>query len=76
MTKEEAIESKMISSNIESAQSKIEGLNFDARKHLLEYDDVLNKHRETVYRKREEFLQMAKAGTLKQYVEKEGHTRV
>ena len=70
LPKEEAIESKMISSTIESAQSKIEGFNFDARKHLLEYDDVLNKHRETVYRKREEFLQMAKAGTLKQYVEK------
>ena len=69
LPKEEAIESKMISSTIESAQSKIEGFNFDARKHLLEYDDVLNKHRETVYRKREDFLKMAEEGTLKQYIE-------
>ncbi|MDA1337463.1 MAG: preprotein translocase subunit SecA [bacterium] len=69
LPKEEAIESKMISSTIESAQSKIEGFNFDARKHLLEYDDVLNKHRETIYRKRVEFLKMAEKGTLQQYVE-------
>ena len=69
LPKEEAIESKMISGTIESAQSKIEGFNFDARKHLLEYDDVLNKHREVVYRKREEFLEMAQSGTLKEYVE-------
>ncbi|MCH8244585.1 preprotein translocase subunit SecA [Patescibacteria group bacterium] len=59
LPKEEAIESKMVSGTIESAQSKIEGFNFDARKHLLEYDDVLNKHRETVYRKRKELLEMA-----------------
>ena len=70
LPKEEAIESKMISGTIESAQSKIEGFNFDARKHLLEYDDVLNKHREAVYRKREEFLEMGQKGTLKEYVEK------
>ncbi|MCH8257071.1 MAG: preprotein translocase subunit SecA, partial [Proteobacteria bacterium] len=68
LPKEEAIESKMVSSTIESAQSKIEGFNFDARKHLLEYDDVLNKHRETVYRKRKELLNMAKEGTLKEYI--------
>ncbi len=68
LPKEEAIESKMVSGTIESAQSKIEGFNFDARKHLLEYDDVLNKHRETVYRKRRELLNMAKEGTLKEYI--------
>ena len=68
LPKEEAIESKMVSSTIESAQSKIEGFNFDARKHLLEYDDVLNKHRDTVYRKRKELLNMAKEGTLKEYM--------
>jgi preprotein translocase subunit SecA len=65
---EEAIESKMVSGTIESAQSKIEGFNFDARKHLLEYDDVLNKHRETVYRKRKDILKMAQEGTLKEYI--------
>jgi len=65
---EEAIESKMVSSTIESAQSKIEGFNFDARKHLLEYDDVLNKHRETVYRKRKEMLKMAQEETLQDFI--------
>ena len=68
LPKEEAIESKIVSNTIESAQSKIEGFNFDARKHLLEYDDVLNKHRETVYRKRVDILEMAKQGTLTAYI--------
>jgi preprotein translocase subunit SecA len=47
----------MVSKAIESAQSKVEGHHFDIRKHLLEYDDVLNKHREAVYRRRDEILQ-------------------
>ena len=46
----------LISGAIEQAQAKIEGFNFDTRKHLLEYDDVLNKHREVIYRKRREVL--------------------
>jgi len=46
----------LISGAIEQAQAKIEGFNFDTRKHLLEYDDVLNKHREVVYKKRKEIL--------------------
>lgn len=50
------IENGMISSSIESAQGKIEGFNFDARKHILEYDDVLNKQRETIYSKRDQIL--------------------
>lgn len=54
---DQPIESKLVSGAIESAQAKIEGMNFDLRKHLLEYDDVMNKHRETIYRKRREFLQ-------------------
>jgi preprotein translocase subunit SecA len=53
---DEPIQAKMVSGAIESAQSKIEGFNFDARKHLLEYDDVMNKQREIVYKKRKEFL--------------------
>ena len=53
---DEPIEAKMISGAIESAQSKIEGMNFDLRKHLLDYDDVLNKHREVIYKKRREFF--------------------
>ena len=54
---DQPIEAKMISGAIESAQSKIEGFNFDMRKHLLDYDDVLNKHREVIYKKRKGFLQ-------------------
>src|SRR5271165_2097768 len=54
---DEPIQAKMISGAIESAQGKIEGFNFDARHHLLEYDDVLNKHREIIYKKRKEFLE-------------------
>ncbi len=51
-----SIENKIISRSIESAQKKVEGHNFDIRKYLLEYDDVLNKHRETIYKKRREIL--------------------
>ncbi len=50
------IENAMVSRSIESAQKKVEGHNFDIRKHLVEYDDVMNKHREVVYRKRLEVL--------------------
>ncbi|MFH1366738.1 MAG: preprotein translocase subunit SecA [Patescibacteria group bacterium] len=51
------IENKMISRSIESAQKKVEGNNFDIRKHLVEYDDVMNKHREVIYKKRREMLE-------------------
>ena len=54
---DQPIEAGMISSAIENAQSKIEGFNFDIRKHVLDYDDVLNKHREVIYKKRGEILQ-------------------
>jgi len=50
------IENKMISKSIESAQKKVEGNNFDIRKHLVEYDDVINKHRESIYGKRKNIL--------------------
>ena len=46
----------MISRAIENAQRKVEGHNFDIRKHLLEYDDVMNKQREVIYRQRREVL--------------------
>ncbi|MBI3458992.1 preprotein translocase subunit SecA [Candidatus Azambacteria bacterium] len=60
------LENKMISRAIEAAQSKIEGFNFDMRKHVLEFDQVLNKHRETVYRLRREFLISDQDELLKQ----------
>jgi preprotein translocase subunit SecA len=50
------IENKLISRSIESAQKKVEGNNFDIRKHLVDYDDVINKHRESIYRRRREIL--------------------
>ncbi len=50
------IENRMVSKSIEAAQKKVEGHNFDIRKHLVEYDDVMNKHREVIYRKRKEIL--------------------
>ncbi len=52
----EPIEHKMISRSIENAQKKVEGHNFDIRKHLLDYDDVLNTQRDVIYTKRKEFL--------------------
>jgi len=61
----EAIEANLISGAIEGAQAKIEGMNFDLRKHLLDYDDVLNKHREVIYKKRKEILERAKESNLK-----------
>ncbi|MEK7494939.1 MAG: preprotein translocase subunit SecA, partial [Patescibacteria group bacterium] len=54
----EPIQNGLISKTIESAQSKIEGYNFDIRKHVLEYDDVMNKQREVVYRRRKNLLKM------------------
>lgn len=53
---DEPIENMLIAKSIEGAQTKIEGFHFDSRKHLLEYDDVLNKQREIVYRKRRNIL--------------------
>src|SRR5579859_7270838 len=49
MTEGVPIESRMVSKRIEEAQKGVEAQNFDARKHLLEYDDVMNKQRETIY---------------------------
>ena len=51
------IESRMISRRIEAAQKAVEGQNFEARKHLLEYDDVMNKQREAVYGLRRRLLE-------------------
>ena len=53
------IENRMISKSIESAQKKVEGNNFDIRKHLVEYDDVINKHRTAIYKRRREILELS-----------------
>ncbi len=51
-----AIESRLVSKTIESAQSRVEGYNFDIRKRVVEFDDVINKQRETIYAEREKVL--------------------
>ena len=79
MPDDQPIETKMISNALESAQSKIEGFNFDSRKHLLEYDDVLNRHRDVIYKRRREIVHKAKTRQLKEYVvhivEENGHSK-
>ncbi len=60
------IEHKMVSRAIERAQRQVEGQNFTIRKHLLEYDDVMNKQRETIYRMRKEILE---GKDMKSYVQ-------
>jgi preprotein translocase subunit SecA len=57
MVEDEAIESRMITKRIEGAQKAVEAQNFEARKHLLEYDDVMNKQREAVYGLRRQLLE-------------------
>jgi preprotein translocase subunit SecA len=52
LPEDQPIENKMISKQIEGAQSKIEGFNFDIRKHVLDYDNVVNKQREVIYARR------------------------
>jgi len=57
LPEDQPIESKLVSKVVNEAQKKVEGFNFDSRKHLLEYDDILNKQRTTIYRKRQELLE-------------------
>jgi preprotein translocase subunit SecA len=56
MDENTAIENKLVNRAIENAQVKVEGYNFDIRKHLVEYDDVVNKHRELIYGERRKLL--------------------
>ena len=51
------LQNSLVSRAIEQAQSKVEGYNFDIRKHLVDYDDVLNKQREIIYKRRKEVLE-------------------
>jgi len=55
------IDNKLISRSIESAQKKVEGNNFDIRKHLVDFDDVINKHRGAIYKRRQEILELHSA---------------
>ena len=56
MSEDDPIEHKLITRSIENAQKKVEGRNFDMRKHVLEYDDVMNQQREVIYGERRKVL--------------------
>ena len=56
MPEAEPVQNKMISRSVENAQKKIEGFHFDARKHVVQYDDIMNVHREKIYGQRRTFL--------------------
>ncbi len=58
-----ALESGMVSRTIEGAQTRVEGFNFDTRKHVVEYDDVINRQRETIYHERERILRAESLST-------------
>jgi preprotein translocase subunit SecA len=67
-----AIESRLVSKTIESAQSRVEGYNFDIRKHVVEYDDVINKQRETIYEERDKVLRNEDlTDTVQEFVDEE-----
>lgn len=69
ISEDQPIESGMISKVVTEAQKKIEGFNFDLRKHLLEYDDVLNKQRNAIYRKRQEILEKISGNKVDEILE-------
>ncbi len=66
MDEDMPLESGMVSKAIEQAQTKVEGHNFDIRKHVVQYDDVMNRHRDLIYTERHKILQGAdlKSNTL------------
>ena len=57
LEEDQPIDNKMLTGAMERAQKKVEGNNYDVRKHVLEYDDVMNKQREVIYRQRREILE-------------------
>ncbi|MHB8958133.1 MAG: preprotein translocase subunit SecA [Candidatus Limnocylindrales bacterium] len=56
LEEDQPIESRLVSKTIESAQTRVEGFNFDIRKRVVEFDDVINKQRETIYAERDKVL--------------------
>ena len=56
MDEDTPIENKLITGAITDVQKRVEGYHFDMRKHLVEYDDVVNKHRELIYEERKKIL--------------------
>ena len=69
------IENRVISKSLESAQKKVEGFNFDMRKNVVEYDDVMNRHRKATYSMRREILHQAEiAGRVREFIKDEAKT--
>lgn len=68
LPEDEAIQHKLVSRSLESAQKKIEGFHFDSRKRVLEFDDVLNQQRQNIYTKRRGIL-MAEGEDLKNIID-------
>ncbi len=74
MPEDVPLEHALVSKSIENAQVKVEGFNFDTRKHLVEYDDVLNKQREIIYKLRRSILEKSAEGaSLKEELQKRLH---
>ena len=66
------IENRMVSRSVEAAQSRVEGYNFEIRKHLVDYDDVVNTHRDVIYKLRRRVLEGEELRpTIMEYVGKE-----
>jgi preprotein translocase subunit SecA len=66
------IENRLISKSLESAQKKVEGFNFDQRKNVVQYDDVMNRHRKAVYAMRREILLQATiTARIKEFIKEE-----
>lgn len=68
LPEDEAIQHKLVSRSLESAQKKIEGFHFDSRKRVLEFDDVLNQQRQSIYTKRKSIL-LAEGDELKDLID-------
>ena len=86
MEEGQPIEHRLISKAIENAQKRVEGQNFDIRKHLLEYDDVMNRQRQVIYEQRkkvlkgealwndvEEMVEEMVEGIVPEYVDEKSH---
>jgi preprotein translocase subunit SecA len=78
MPEDVPLEHPLVSKSIENAQVKVEGFNFDTRKHLVEYDDVLNKQREIIYGRRRKYLEatLDDKSTLKEDIQERIHTAI
>jgi preprotein translocase subunit SecA len=78
MPEDVPLEHPLVTKSIENAQVKVEGFNFDTRKHLVEYDDVLNKQREIIYGRRRKILESSLDGedTLQQSVREKIHAAI